>query len=460
MTLTSCKTTRQLRNVRAAALAIFAFVLLSACAESTRPEATGKGRIRGINGVATSPELIFLIEERPQGNVNYRAVSGFTEWDDLTYIFNFDMFLPNAAEPDRIASQTVDVLAGNDHTLVLTGTLANPAILSWEEEEREWDGTETVFEVDFFHVSPLLGEVDVYFAAEGTAPVVGNEIATMSNGDRIPYLELAEGDYELIITAPGDPATVMFQSSGLARLPSERITIGLFDTDPSITAPVGVNIIFDGGAAQSLSDINSPPQIRLSHASYGVENINGYFDDDFGTVIFPNLAFGETTLYTDITETITPFDVALISAPATTVAEADIQRINNLHRTFVFWGLPGQHLLRVLAHDARPVEAFPVARVTDLSANIAELDIYIVEPGTVLDDTIAPRFGGAIPGISTDYFDLEAGMHEFILTLAGEQTPIATSLIVDVANGDVVDMLIVDTADTAVVELRIFETIP
>ena len=70
-----------------------------------------------------------------------------------------------------------------------------------------------------------------------------------------------------------------------------------------MVAPVSVNIIFDGGAAQGLSDVNSPPQIRLYHASFGVENINGYFDDDFGTVVFPNLAFGELSPYADVNHT-------------------------------------------------------------------------------------------------------------------------------------------------------------
>ena len=111
-------------------------------------------------------------------------------------------------------------------------------------------------------------------------------------------------------------------------------------------------------------------------------------------------------------------------------------------------------------HDARPLEAFPVARITDLSSNVTSLDIYDVEAGTVLDDDVIARFGGAIPGISTDFFDVAAGMREFVLTLPGEKTPIATPLVIDFADGDVVDMIIVDTADPAVVELRVFESLP
>lgn len=448
------------RAFRSLIIATLATVVLSACAESSRPEATGKGRVRGINAVTTSPELIFLNEERAQGTVNYRAVSGFTEWDDLSYNFNFDVLPAGASQAQRIASQPIDVIADTDHTIVLTGSLANPTLLTWESAEREWSGTETVFEVDFFHVSPLLGEVDIYYAPEGTVPVPGNEIATMNNGDRIPYQEFAEGVYELLITAPDDPSTILFQSSALTRSPAERITIGILDANPSIVAPIDVNIIFDGAVVQNLSDINSPAEIRLTHASFGVENINGYFDDDFGTAIFSNIAFGESSPYSGLSETETPFDVALVSAPATTVTETDVLLLNNTRRSLLFWGTPGAHFLRPLIHDARPVEFFAAARITNVSTNLEFIDIYIVEPDTVLDDNIVPSFAGAIPGISTEFFNPGLGMQEFVLTLPGEKTPIATPVVLDLASGDVVDMIIVDTADPAVVEMRIFDSIP
>jgi len=439
---------------------MLAVALLAGCAESSRPVATGKGKVRGINAVVTSPELIFRNEERALGNVNYRSISGFDEWDDLSYNFNFDIILPGASASERIATQFIDVQADFEYSIVLTGSLANPILISWEAEEREWDGTETVFEVDFVHVSPLLGQVDVYFAPEGTVPVVGNEVGTLSDGERIPYVELAEGDYELIVTAPGDPSTIIFQSSGLQRLPAERVTFMLFDPDPSIVSPIGVNIIFDGGAAQGLTDVNSLPQLRLTHVSFGAGNIDGYFNNDFGTKIFDNVAFDQSSPYVEFSETTLPVDITPTGDPTTVLVEGDIQRINNSRRSMIFWGQPGAHGLRLLQHDARPVEVFPVARITNLAAVVGTVDIYIVEPGTVLDETVFPTFGGAIPGISTEFFPVTEGMNEYVLTLPGDKTPIATPVTFDQASGEVLDLIIVDTADPAVAEITVFDSIP
>lgn len=416
--------------------------------------------MRGINSIVTSPELIFLTEERPMGNINYRAVAGFSQWDDLTYNFNFDVIRPNALESERLATQFVDVLADFEHTIVLAGTIANPSLLYWEAEERDWDGTETVFEVDFFNASPLLGQVDVYFALEGTVPVVGNEVGTLGFGDRIPYIELEQNDYELILTAPGDPATIIFQSPGVSRLPRERITIALYDTDPSIVAAVGVGIIFEGGVSQGIPDVNSPPQLRLTHASFGVGNIDGYLNEDFGTVVFPNVGFDQSSPYIEFSETILPVDVTPTGDATTILVEADIQRINNSRRSMLFWGAPGAHFLRVLQHDARPIEIFPVVRLTHLSSNVEDVDIYVVAPGTVLDETVVPLFNSAIPGISTGFFAVEVGMTEYIITLPGEKTPIAAPAVFDQAAGEVLDLIVVDTADPATVDIRIFDSIP
>jgi hypothetical protein len=41
---------------------------VSSCAESSRQQATGKGNVRGINGIVTAPDVSFLIEERNLGN--------------------------------------------------------------------------------------------------------------------------------------------------------------------------------------------------------------------------------------------------------------------------------------------------------------------------------------------------------------------------------------------------------
>ena len=152
---------------------VWVALALSGCAESQRPESTGKGSVRAINAIVDSPDLVFRNEERSQGNIGFRTTVGFTNWDDLEYTFNFDIFLPDEDDAIRLASQFVDVIVDTEYSLALVGSLDDPSVIMWEDAERSWEGTETVFEADFVHLSPMTGQVDVYFVLDGAAPVPG-----------------------------------------------------------------------------------------------------------------------------------------------------------------------------------------------------------------------------------------------------------------------------------------------
>jgi len=446
------------RASRYLAIAGLGFVL-AGCAESQRPVATGKGSVRGYNAIATAPELFFLNEERSLGNVNFRGVLGFRDWDDLSYTFNFDIFYPGASDTERVASQFIDVLADTEYTLVITGTLDNPAIIWWEAPERTFDGSETVFDNDFAHMAPQFGQVDVYYAPEGTAPAAGMEVGTLSFGERIDYVEFQPGDYVLTLTAPGDPSTVLFQSAAFTRAAADRTTFIFTDPDPSVTSPVGVDLVTRGGGIQRVYDINSPPQIRVLHVGFGTPNFDGYLDENLANLTYPDVGFREVTPYADATDDVMPLTLTPVGDTGTTLFTTDVQRVVGTYRTIAIYGDNANIASRPLLDEARPLSTYPVVRITHLSNNLAEgLDIYEVDPGTELTDDVFPRFPGALVGISTGYFAGGTGMREFVVTLPGEKTAVSTPLDLDLATGDIVDIMIIDTADPAVVELLVYDS--
>ena len=152
-------------------LIAFALLALAACTgDSAFPEPTGKGTIRAINAIKSSPDVSFRIEEVLVDAVPFRSASQAQRYDDFSYVFNFEVVFFGASEATRIASPRLKVDANRDYTILLTGTLSNPATTIWEADERTFDGNETVFEMRFAHAAPTLGAVDVYFAAPGVAP--------------------------------------------------------------------------------------------------------------------------------------------------------------------------------------------------------------------------------------------------------------------------------------------------
>lgn len=441
--------------VLVATLTVIAAV--SGCAESTREEATGKGSIRGINAIVTAPIVNFLIEERVLGNVDFKDNSGFNSFDDLRFNFNFDLLRPGIVEPDRLVTQFIDVLADNEYTVVLTGTIENPASLFWEDPIREWSGTETVFEIVFAHLAPSMGELDFYFASPGTVPVLGQTVGSLTNGARLAILEFEDAPYELILTPKDDPATIIYQSPQLTPLAQSRATIAVFDADPSITGNVGVNFIGQGGGSGVLADVNSPPQTSTLHVAFGTENFDGYFDSDFANIVYADIGFQELSPFVDTPNGVTLVTLTPVGNIGAVIHEENLIIPAGIRTDIVLAGEPGNLLFLLFLNDARPLETFPTLRILNASVTTDSLDIYILQPGTDIDDAIIPVIPG-LPSLTTTGFSaVSSGMLELTITLPGEKTAIAPPVILDLANGDTVDTVIVDTVNPGMVELVIVD---
>jgi hypothetical protein len=439
-----------------ATLAVVAAV--SGCSESARGVATGKSNIRGINAIVTAPEVNFLIEERSFGNIDFKDNSGFNSFDDLSYDFNFDLFLPGVLTATRLTTQFIDVLADHDYTVVLTGTIANPSSFFWEDPVREWSGTETFFEIFFGHLAPSVGELDVYFATTGTVPVLGQAVGSVSNGDRLPALELEAGQYELILTPKDNPATIIYQSVPVAAAAQTQVLVAVFDPDPSVLGNVGVNFIPHSGGSSVLADINFPPQVRTLHAAFDTANFDGYFNSDFANIIYSDIGFQELSPYAEVFDATTLLTLTPVGNSGATIHEGDVSATAGTKRTVVLAGVPGALLFIPLLDDARPLETFPIFRILNASFTTAFLDIYILPPGTPLEDLIIPQIRSIPTTADTGFAATSTGMLEFTVTLAGEKTPISTPLILDLANGDTVDAIIVDTVNPGTVEMIVFDS--
>jgi len=444
-----------------ALVAILAVVIaVSSCAESTRAVATGKGNIRGINAIVTAPDIGFLIEERGLGNVSFKGTSGFSPFDDLTYNFNFDLLLPGELRATRLATEFIDVLADHEYTVVLTGTIANPSSFFWEDPVREWADTETVFELIFTHVASSIGELDIYFAAPGTVPVLGQSVGSLTSGNRLQGLDFEEGQYELILTPKDDPAAMLYQSVPLTASPQTRVTIAIFDQDPSVTGNIAVNFIGEGGASSVLADINFPPQVRTLHAAFATANFDGYFDSDFTNLTYADIAFQELSPYVDVAAVTTLLTLTPVGNSGATIHEDNVIVSVGSRRTTVLAGVPGALSLLTLLDDARPLETFPVMRFLNVSFSTESLDIYTLEPGTPIDDDVTAQLRGLPTQFDTGFAASTEGLQELTITLFDEKTPIATPVILDLSNGDVIDIVIVDTVNPGTVEMLVFDGQP
>ncbi|HLU07072.1 MAG TPA: DUF4397 domain-containing protein [Woeseiaceae bacterium] len=425
------------------------------CAESQRPEASGKGAIRGIHAAPTVAEVSFLIEERALGTLSYKGSTNTQQFDDLSYNFHFDSRTPGQTGLTRLASESLDVSPEMDYVFVLTGTLASPSILLWETAQRQWEGTETTVEVSAGHLSPGLGDIDVYFAESGTAPAAGNARGTLAFGERLPPFETESGVYRLTITQAGNPAAVLFRST--PRDYNER-TSTLFtvqDADPSITSNLSVRRYDQNGNSAEVGDTSFPPTRRFFNAALGSGSMDVYVGDEFATPIVSDLAFGTVSGDVEVPAGESEYTYTAAGNPGAILAEDEDTVAPNTRGTNFVIGEPDDLDVAVFPDDRRPITSFSKVRVVQAAIGFEQVDIYLLPPGTDIADR-PPNLPRVPTGNSSNYVQLEPGSYEITVTKTGEKTILAGPLALSLASGDIVESVMLDTADPNVLTLSTY----
>ena len=142
------------------------------------------------------------------------------------------------------------------------------------------------------------------------------------------------------------------------------------------------------------------------------------------------------------------------------IHEDDVVASLTAKSTVVVAGMPGDLSFGFLLDDARPLETVPQIRFLNVAFNTEALDIYILEPGTPIDDDAIALIRGLPPAVDTGFNVFSEGLFELTVTLADETTPISTPVTLDLATEDVIDVIVVDTVDPTLVELLVFDTHP
>jgi len=437
-----------------------AAVAISACGgESNFPVATGKGSVWSINAIATSPEIGFLIEERTLEGVGFKANSAPRNWDDLAYTFNWEAVIPPEIGRTRIASQFLDVVADMEYTFLVWGDLAAPTISIWEKPQRTFDGTETIFELRAGHAAESLGTVDVYFALDGVAPVLGEQFATLAPGEITGTADFATDSYVVTVTAAGDPGTVLFQSEASEILGSQSIIVTFFEGTANDTSPVVGRIFNTAGQSTPLADARTLPTVRYVHATMDLAISDIYDDVALNNRIFANLSFGDVTGDLDTAIGDNPITFTAAGNSGAILYETTLTNFAGIRVTFYMaldLSVEPNELGDVrLVIDRRSIET--IARLTFFhsASNNLLVDLYVVDSGTTIDEAV-PRQVLLQYGQQASALSLAEGSFDLYVTIAGEKTILDGPIPLDTVLGGVYEGMLLDRVDPALAEFRFF----
>jgi len=441
-------------------MACIAAAAISACgSESNFPTATGKANIWSINAISTSPEIGFLIEERLIGGVNYKANTIPRAWDDLEYTFNFDVIIPSAGGATRVASQLLDVVRDMDYILVVWGALTAPTVSLWEKPVRTFDGTETIFELRVGHAAEALGTVDVYFALDGVAPVLGEQFATLAPGEVSGMADLESDSYVVTVTAANDPANVLFQSAASIVAAAQSVLVPIFEGTANDTSPVTARVINMQGQAVSLADARTLPTVRYVHATMDLATSDVYDDAALTNRIIADLAFGDVTGDIEMAVGEPPVTFTAAGNPGAILYERTLATFLGT-RTYLYMTVDTLVDPNVLAGsqqlaDRRSIET--IARLTFFHSAINNplVDLYVVDSGEAIDEAL-PRQIRLPYRLQSPSLSMSAGSFDLYITTSGEKTILDGPIPLDTVLGGIYEAVLLDRVDPTLAEFKIF----
>lgn len=426
-----------------------AAIAAGGCAkESDLPNPTGKGTVRALNAIPTSPDISFLIEERLISQVSFKAPSSASSWDDLDYTFNFRVLFPGDGQATQVASQFIDVVADTDYTMLISGALIAPDITVWETGIREWTGDETVYEVRLGHASSTLGPVDFYILDPGSAPAAGGQVATVSFAEASTAQEFESGEKIFVLTPAGDDSTILFQSEPITPLATSSYIIVAFDTDANDVGSVSMVLInTTQGSSGRLVDTNDSATGRFYHASFNAPDVDIYVEEPLVAPLVSGHTFGDITDDRDISSGSLPVTYTAAGNMGSILAEfSRAVAIGGRYNFYFSRNIDGEDVVTSALLDRRSIETQARISIANMAANFPVVDVYIVPQGEPIDE----RFP-VLPSLRTQstpiLFPLPAGDYDVYLTEEDEKNIFLGPEPLTLELGDVFEAIIYDTVD-------------
>lgn len=457
---------RPRRAIWVAGMVIVLFI--TACDPSggnNNGDVTGEGSIQAMHAMPELNLVTFLIEETTLASLNFKAVSGISEYDDLEYAFRFETVFPEDTDPTVLGSMTVDVDAETEYLFILAGTLAAPEIVLWKQFGRDWaeevaDATEnetevTVMEVSFGNLSTIAGPVDVYFESPGTSPLSTLPKATVAYTDLQTAVELDAGDYQLVLTPVGDPSTILFASDPIS-VPAATSNLFTVIDDGGVTSAEYTIRWIGTSVGLELFDINLQPELSAFHAALGTDAINVVVGGDLSSPLIEDVGYAELSPFVDVESGSIDINITPADNAGVIVAERSFDLASGSIARLYLVGIPGAVEAVVLREDHRRIITHNRLQIFQAAARFPAVDIYIVD--TDVDITlIGPTYSSLVYGTTTGLANRSPGEYNLVVTEPGTKNILGGPYLLTLDAGAVQGGVILDSPSITATDLALFE---
>ncbi|HET7609291.1 MAG TPA: DUF4397 domain-containing protein [Gammaproteobacteria bacterium] len=428
---------------------VCAALLLSGC-DSGR-QAPGKVTVQVLNAAPRFASLQFQREhsEREFGEELFFRDARSYLYDADTYDFYVTERTLRESDPGRIWTFAPTLEERTNYTFVLAEAAGEVQPFVIATPEPTADDARIVL----FNAADGLPAMDLYLERPGVGIAGATPRGTLNALEQVAPPALPSGDYELFLTAAGNPADVLLTSPQFNLPAGTTSTFVVVPDSGQTTALVSVMLIQSTPIV--LFDRNAPAQLRGINAATDQAPRDLAVDSQFSPPLLPAMPFAEPTAHAPITVGAVKVNVTPVGNPGVLEIDTQFNAIIGQRVTALFTGPAGALLPIFAADDLRRIHREAKLRLMNAAARFPGIDFVITLPDG--DPNQAQPVAQLLaPGVS-DYVPLYPGEYDLYLFQAGTTTVVSGPTRIRVADGGIYAALALDGPDTSTASVRLLD---
>ena len=393
------------------------------------PAATLKVQV--LHGSPDAPAVNVLVDgTEVLSGVDYKVGSEQLTLDEGTYSFQVNAILPGG-DVAVIGPADLDLAADTIYTIAAVNDVAaiEPVVIS-QPDTAVSAGSARLF---VLHGAAAAPQVDVFVTAPGADLTASAPVGTFSFKETIGPAEVAAGDYQVRVTAAGDPSAVVFDSGTVTLNDGDDLTVTAVPNISGGSAAISL-VALNGAGSLEILDVGTPTSLQVIHASPDAPAVDVIVDGD---VLVPGLAFPEATPFVETAAGTYNVLVTVADNPGSIAfGPVDLDFAAGVRYSVLAVGELAAIEPLILTDDPRRVATNAKVRIVHAAPSAMDVDIYVTAVGADINAE-TPTLENIAFKDNTGYLALPAGDYDVTVTPTGTKTAAIGPATISVSDGGI-----------------------
>ena len=442
------------RHLKHFAVLLAAFTLIG-CDQGHK--APAKTRVHVVNAAPSFAQLSFRREQTDTRDA--LAFKGVAAHDYDVDTYDFNAYQLDVATQALLHQWTwaKELVADKQYTFVLAEAAGQVSPLIVEYAPNLANSSDT--QIAVVHAGESLPAMDVYVQPTGVGIAGATPRGTVSFLGQTSPTTFANGDYEITLTAAGDPSNVLYTSSAVNLAAGITNVFVIVDEAGQGTAPMSVLMSQDNSFV--LYSANATSGVRALNLADDGAARDFAINHEYSPPILPAVPFGTITNYvTTPVNASLPISVTPAGNPGVLELDATLSAPAGILSTVMFAGPAGTLTPQIVTDDRRRITSEAKLRYFNAANQFTTVtEMVLVPPNTADQATIAPATVLGAPAV-TDYLYIAPGEYDLVFRETGTNTVRAGPIHVNLVSGGIYGFLTVNGPDTATATVVFIDDTP